>query len=88
MPVASWFEDMNDTELNDLIPFFEKLSKVDNVYSVLRNANHTPNTTIHQLTNSPGQLSNSPGQMLNSSSPIASCPMPNQFQNGTTTPSS
>ncbi|KPM06469.1 Meteorin-like protein [Sarcoptes scabiei] len=38
VPVASWFQDMNDTELNDLIPFFERLSKVDNVYKVLKNA--------------------------------------------------
>lgn len=39
VPVASWFDDMNDTELLDLIPFFEGLSKVDNVYAVLKNAN-------------------------------------------------
>uniref|UniRef100_A0A3B4AB71 protein-serine/threonine phosphatase n=1 Tax=Periophthalmus magnuspinnatus TaxID=409849 RepID=A0A3B4AB71_9GOBI len=36
VPVASWFDDMSDTELLDLIPFFEKLSKVDNVYTVLK----------------------------------------------------
>ncbi|CAN9498114.1 unnamed protein product [Ophioblennius macclurei] len=36
VPVASWFDDMHDTELRDLIPFFEKLSKVDNVYTVLK----------------------------------------------------
>ncbi|CAH1788217.1 unnamed protein product [Owenia fusiformis] len=39
VPVASWFDDMNDTELLDLIPFFEGLAKVDNVYTVLRNIN-------------------------------------------------
>eukprot|EP00914_Ancora_sagittata_P018702 GHVO01037063.1.p1 GENE.GHVO01037063.1~~GHVO01037063.1.p1 ORF type:complete len:278 (-),score=19.13 GHVO01037063.1:873-1706(-) len=39
VPVASWFDDMSDTELLDLLPFFEGLSKVDNVYSVLKNAN-------------------------------------------------
>ncbi|KAI8427517.1 hypothetical protein MSG28_002043 [Choristoneura fumiferana] len=27
VPVASWFDDMTDSELLDLIPFFEKLSK-------------------------------------------------------------
>ncbi|KAL0273956.1 UNVERIFIED_CONTAM: hypothetical protein PYX00_006510 [Menopon gallinae] len=46
VPVASWFDDMTDSELLDLIPFFEKLSKVDNIYSVLCNSNHpfhTPN---------------------------------------------
>uniref|UniRef100_A0AAV2L6I6 Mitochondrial import inner membrane translocase subunit TIM50 n=1 Tax=Knipowitschia caucasica TaxID=637954 RepID=A0AAV2L6I6_KNICA len=36
VPVASWFDDMSDTELLDLIPFFEKLSKVDNIYTVLK----------------------------------------------------
>ncbi|KAL2081272.1 hypothetical protein ACEWY4_023125 [Coilia grayii] len=36
VPVASWFDDMSDTELLDLIPFFERLSKVDDVYAVLK----------------------------------------------------
>uniref|UniRef100_A0A1A8FCH9 protein-serine/threonine phosphatase n=1 Tax=Nothobranchius korthausae TaxID=1143690 RepID=A0A1A8FCH9_9TELE len=36
VPVISWFDDMSDTELLDLIPFFERLSKVDNVYTVLK----------------------------------------------------
>ncbi|XP_067113974.1 uncharacterized protein ctdsp1 isoform X1 [Osmerus mordax] len=36
VPVASWFDDMADTELLDLIPFFERLSKVDNIYDVLK----------------------------------------------------
>ncbi|XP_069376936.1 carboxy-terminal domain RNA polymerase II polypeptide A small phosphatase 1-like isoform X2 [Paralichthys olivaceus] len=36
VPVASWFDDMSDTELLDLIPFFERLSKVDSVYTVLK----------------------------------------------------
>ncbi|XP_065331884.1 carboxy-terminal domain RNA polymerase II polypeptide A small phosphatase 1-like isoform X1 [Cloeon dipterum] len=40
VPVASWFDDMTDSELMDLIPFFEKLSKVDSVYNVLCNSNH------------------------------------------------
>ena len=35
VPVTSWFDDPNDTELMDLIPFFEALDKVDNVLSVL-----------------------------------------------------
>ncbi|XP_046676216.1 phosphatase Herzog [Homalodisca vitripennis] len=43
VPVASWFDDMTDTEMLDLIPFFEKLSKVDNVYAVLCNSNHPYN---------------------------------------------
>uniref|UniRef100_A0A3B4Z623 protein-serine/threonine phosphatase n=1 Tax=Stegastes partitus TaxID=144197 RepID=A0A3B4Z623_9TELE len=36
VPVASWFDDMSDTELLDLIPFFERLSKVDDVYDILK----------------------------------------------------
>ncbi|KAM9483885.1 carboxy-terminal domain RNA polymerase II polypeptide A small phosphatase 1-like isoform 4-T4 [Salvelinus alpinus] len=36
VPVASWFDDMADTELLDLIPFFERLSKVDDVYDMLK----------------------------------------------------
>lgn len=36
MPVASWFDNMADTELLDLLPFFERLSKVDDVYTVLK----------------------------------------------------
>uniref|UniRef100_A0A1B6CPC4 protein-serine/threonine phosphatase n=1 Tax=Clastoptera arizonana TaxID=38151 RepID=A0A1B6CPC4_9HEMI len=48
VPVASWFDDMTDSELLDLIPFFEKLSKVDNVYAVLCNSNHPYNSPIQQ----------------------------------------
>ncbi|GLD61490.1 uncharacterized protein AKAME5_001329700 [Lates japonicus] len=36
VPVASWFDDMSDTELLDLIPFFERLSKVDDIYDILQ----------------------------------------------------
>ncbi|KAG7260248.1 hypothetical protein CRUP_037032 [Coryphaenoides rupestris] len=36
VPVQSWFDDMNDTELLDLLPFFEGLSKEDEVYGVLQ----------------------------------------------------
>jgi TFIIF-interacting CTD phosphatase-like protein len=35
VPITSWFNDMNDTELLDLIPFMEDLSMVDNVMTVL-----------------------------------------------------
>ncbi|XP_049571886.1 CTD small phosphatase-like protein isoform X1 [Orcinus orca] len=35
VPVQSWFDDMTDTELLDLIPFFEGLSQEDDVYSML-----------------------------------------------------
>jgi len=52
VPVASWFDDMTDTEMLDLIPFFEKLSKVDNVYAVLCNSNHPYNCVGQQGNNS------------------------------------
>jgi len=35
VPIDSWFDDMNDTELLDLIAFLEDLSKVDDVCTVL-----------------------------------------------------
>lgn len=38
--MTSWFDDPNDTELLDLIPFFEALDKVDNVLSVLGQNNN------------------------------------------------
>ncbi|XP_077544406.1 carboxy-terminal domain RNA polymerase II polypeptide A small phosphatase 1-like isoform X7 [Haemaphysalis longicornis] len=40
VPVGSWFDDMSDTELRDLMPFFDKLSRVEDVYTVLRNSNN------------------------------------------------
>ncbi|XP_041730933.2 uncharacterized protein LOC121562837 [Coregonus clupeaformis] len=36
VPVTSWFDDKADTELLDLIPLFERLSKVDDVYNILK----------------------------------------------------
>uniref|UniRef100_A0A8C1RBK2 CTD (carboxy-terminal domain, RNA polymerase II, polypeptide A) small phosphatase-like a n=1 Tax=Cyprinus carpio TaxID=7962 RepID=A0A8C1RBK2_CYPCA len=36
VPVQSWFDDMTDTELLDLLPLFEGLSKETDVYSVLQ----------------------------------------------------
>ncbi|KAL1914827.1 uncharacterized protein VTP21DRAFT_7919 [Calcarisporiella thermophila] len=35
VPISSWFSDAHDTELLDLIPFLEELSRVDNVVTVL-----------------------------------------------------
>ncbi|KAJ3097423.1 hypothetical protein HDU96_000388 [Phlyctochytrium bullatum] len=37
VPISSWFNDPNDTELLDLIPFLEDLKLVDNVMTVLSN---------------------------------------------------
>uniref|UniRef100_A0A667ZFK7 Mitochondrial import inner membrane translocase subunit TIM50 n=1 Tax=Myripristis murdjan TaxID=586833 RepID=A0A667ZFK7_9TELE len=36
VPVQSWFDDMSDTELLDLIPLFEGLSKEEDVYNLLQ----------------------------------------------------
>jgi len=35
VPIDSWFDDPNDTELLDLIPFLEDISNVDDVCTVL-----------------------------------------------------
>jgi len=32
----SWFDDAHDTELRDLIPYFERLAHVDSVYTILK----------------------------------------------------
>lgn len=42
--MSSWFDDMSDSELIDLIPFLDTLSKVDNVYTVLRNCTNPLNS--------------------------------------------
>ncbi|XP_033338409.1 CTD small phosphatase herzog [Megalopta genalis] len=60
VPVASWFDDMTDSELLDLIPFFEKLSNVENIYTVLCNSNH-PYNQIPVVQNSPSPGSGSLG---------------------------
>ncbi|XP_078062067.1 carboxy-terminal domain RNA polymerase II polypeptide A small phosphatase 1-like, partial [Mustelus asterias] len=36
VPITSWFDDMHDTELRSLIPFFERLSKEDNIFKLLQ----------------------------------------------------
>ncbi|KAK9739209.1 NLI interacting factor-like phosphatase [Popillia japonica] len=59
VPVASWFDDMSDSELFDLIPFFEKLSKMDNVYTVLCNSNHPYSSSVPQMNGPSGQTSGS-----------------------------
>ncbi|XP_066589116.1 carboxy-terminal domain RNA polymerase II polypeptide A small phosphatase 1 [Prorops nasuta] len=59
VPVASWFDDMTDSELLDLIPFFEKLSSVENIYTVLCNSNHPYNQIPATVQNSPSPGSGS-----------------------------
>ena len=41
VPVVSWFDDMENKELLDLIPFFEELSQADNIYTVLKKVQRT-----------------------------------------------
>merc|ERR1719167_378466 len=36
VPCSSWFDDMENKELLEFIPFFEELSKTDNIYNLLR----------------------------------------------------
>lgn len=38
VPITTWFNDLHDTELLDLIPFLADLSNVDDVTKVLDNA--------------------------------------------------
>jgi hypothetical protein len=75
VPVASWFDDMNDRELLDLIPFLENLSKVESVYSVLQQSKEQNNkilplpVTVTSTAVSASAASHSAG---NNSSPISS----------------
>ena len=39
----SWFDDMTDCELLNLIPFFEALADIDDVYTLLGTADQLPN---------------------------------------------
>ncbi|XP_051155235.1 carboxy-terminal domain RNA polymerase II polypeptide A small phosphatase 1 [Leptopilina boulardi] len=61
VPVASWFDDMTDSELLDLIPFFEKLSNVENIYTVMCNSNHPYNQMLSSVPNNPSPGSGSMG---------------------------
>ncbi|XP_067643171.1 phosphatase Herzog isoform X1 [Eurosta solidaginis] len=59
VPVKSWFDDTNDSELLELIPLFEKLSKVDSVYSVLCNSNN-PLNNVAKINNTNQQQMSTP----------------------------
>jgi len=37
IPIASWFNDKNDRQLFDLLPYLDTLAEVDDVYTVLQN---------------------------------------------------
>ncbi|KAA0202696.1 hypothetical protein HAZT_HAZT001184 [Hyalella azteca] len=68
VPVSSWFDDMTDTELLDLIPFLETLSHVDSVYGVLRGC--SPHVPLQQLSgNSASAVHNDGSSNSDSSQP-------------------
>ncbi|VDK45115.1 unnamed protein product [Anisakis simplex] len=39
IPVQSWFDDVNDSELLQIIPLLEQLANAESIYSILRNSN-------------------------------------------------
>ncbi|CAF0835572.1 unnamed protein product [Brachionus calyciflorus] len=52
LPCTSWFDDMNDTELYDLIPYFERLANVDSVYPFLKQFNQNQQFMLNQASSS------------------------------------
>nr|XP_029709876.1 carboxy-terminal domain RNA polymerase II polypeptide A small phosphatase 1-like [Aedes albopictus] len=78
VPVKSWFDDTSDSELLDLIPLFEKLSKVDSVYTVLCNSSSQSQlqsslqhqSSQNQLQSSHHQLQQSQQQQSNNSTDV------------------
>jgi len=48
VPILTWFDDPNDTELLDLLPFFEKLAIAsdNDVYTFLRNHQSAPTSGV------------------------------------------
>jgi len=86
IPCASWFDDMNDRELLDLIPLLEQLSQADAVYRLLKetfNSNKNDNNTfgLGPPGSQGGQLKKPPmppppplAAAGNSNSPITSVP--------------
>ena len=40
--MTSWFDDMSDTELLDLIPLFERIATADSTYAVLHSSTRLP----------------------------------------------
>lgn len=53
VPVLSWFDDMSDRELLNLIPFFEALADIDDVYAFLGTTDHLPDQAVATTANLP-----------------------------------
>lgn len=67
---------MNDRELLDLIPFLERLSKVDNIYKVLKNPpNPSGLSLISNSTLSDYQNSRAPLNLVTTNSVLSPDPM-------------
>ena len=71
---------MSDTQLKDLIPFFEKLSTVDNVYSVLKNNDKDSTCEMFNAVSLSTECTSSVAQPTDesiiASNPITSVPQP------------
>ena len=52
VPIVTWFDDPNDRELLDLMPFFERLATMDSVYEFLCNPASVSPTSIGITVNS------------------------------------
>lgn len=81
---------MSDTQLKDLIPFFEKLSTVDNVYSVLKNSSDKDtieqgNNVVLECTSSAENIETIDESIIIASSPISNIPQPSSNNNSTST---
>ena len=67
VPVMSWFDDMSDCELLKLIPFFEALADIDDVYTFLRTVDQLPNH-VDTVASPPPPASDDNGQTERESS--------------------
>lgn len=61
VPVVSWFDDANDRELLDLIPFFKRLAEAEDIFAFLSNERlplgHPDNIAAAQVNEGPALTS-------------------------------
>jgi RNA polymerase II subunit A small phosphatase-like protein len=66
IPVNSWFDDMSDTELTDILPFMERIAASDDIYTLIRDCVGTRqqfemNSTVSvPLTGAPANITSPP----------------------------